>query len=250
MARVTSYEESKIYDTSEGLPIFSLADDGDSEMVQIVGSSLDDILMYTTHEIPMRSQNGNEYTRKISCLKQHPNDPAGVCPFCDCGHKTKIARFVPLYSLAKKAVVLWERSGQFIEQNILSTMNRIKHTMNKNPQDCVVEVVRSGRKGDRKTTYQLYPMDNQPAVDLSSAEIPDPEGTLIATWSAADMRNYIETGAIPQKSPSNTADNSQVHRRESRAPEANAADYGYASPQAPVADFTGSQPVSDPTAMF
>ena len=258
MARMTSYEESKQYETNTGFKIFSLEDDGDTDKVQFVASSLDDMLIYTTHGIPMRSQNGRDYQRKVGCLKQHATDPKGTCPLCDSGSAVKLARFIPLYSHAQKEIVLWERSGQFIEKNIGSLLNRLK-SQGKDPRNCVVEIVRCGRKGDQKTTYQFYPMDSEQPVDTSGLEIPDPEGSLIATWSAGDMNAYVANGTIPQNSTSNNANANVVRRDRAASVESyNGASRDYGNPSgfngspgySAVPDFSGAQPVSDPTSMF
>ena len=252
MARVTSYEESKQYETSSGFEIFSLMDDGDSDKVQFLADSLDDVLIYTTHEVPMKSQNGRDYQRKVRCLKQHSSDPQGTCPMCDSGAKVKLARFMPMYSHSQQKVVLWERSGQFLEKNIGSLLNRLK-SQGKSPKDVVVEIVRCGRKGDTKTTYQFYPLDAEQPASLEGLEIPDPEGSLIATWSIGEMHNYVANGIVPTAPQG--ADNSGVARRESRVPEApaynNAPAYGNTTgaPAPSTGTFTGA-PVSDPTSMF
>ena len=251
MARMTSFEESKQFEPNTGFKIFSLDDDGNSDRVQFIASTLDDMLIYTTHEIPMRSQSGRDYQRKVGCLKQHPSDPEGVCPLCDNGAKVKLARFIPLYSHTQKEIVLWERSGQFIEKNIGSLLNRLR-SQGKDPRNCVVEIVRCGRKGDQKTTYQFYPMDNEPAVDVSNMEIPDPEGSLIASWTVDDMRGYVSNGIIPQSS--SNSDNANIQRRDRTAPNNNFTGNNInrtdAYNTAPMTDFSNASPVSDPTSMF
>lgn len=247
MARMTSYEESKQYETSSGFEIFSLNDDGDSDKVQFLASSLDDILIYTTHEIPMKSQNGRDYQRKIGCLKLHTNDPEGTCPMCDNGSRVKLARFIPMYSHTAQKVVLWERSGQFIEKNIGSLLNRLR-SQGKDPRNVVIEVVRCGKKGDQRTTYQFYPMDTDHPVALEGLDIPDPEGSLIATWSVGDMHNYIANGVIPQTNTN--ADNSNVVRRESRVSDATMANPDNYTTSQPNSNFSSVVPSSDPTSMF
>lgn len=247
---MSSYEESKQYETSSGFEIFSLNDDGDTAKVQFLVSTLDDILIYTTHEIPMKSQNGRDYQRKIGCLKLHASDPEGTCPMCDSGSKVKLARFIPMYSHTAQKVVLWERSGQFIEKNIGSLLNRLR-SQGKDPRNVVVEVVRCGKRGDQRTTYQFYPIDTDQPATLEGLDIPDPEGSLIATWSVGDMHNYIANGVVP--TAARGADNTNVVRRESRVADDgayNAAAYANTSaPAAPTGSFTGA-PVSDPTSMF
>lgn len=242
MARITSYEDSKQFDAGSGLDIFSLSDDGDSDRVQFLMHGLDDVLIYTTHEVKMKSQQGKDYDRKVGCLKSSVSDGHGVCPLCDQGSKIKLARFIPLYSHSQKKVVLWERSGQFIEKNIASCINRMI-AQGRDPRKTVVEVVRCGKKGDRATTYQFYPMENMEAVSVDDLEIPDPEGTLIATWSQPEMQNYVTTGQLPAKKDS---DNDVVTRRADRS---SYSSDNYTSPDTGIPDSFGA-PVSDPTSLF
>ena len=249
MARL-SYEQSKEFDTQGSFDVFNLENDQDSDRIQFLMNSINDVLAYTTHGVTARSQRGVEYERKVGCLLNSKDDPAGTCPLCDYGSKIKVARYIPLYSHTQKKVMLWERGPRFIDSTLAGLFNRLI-AQGVNPSQIVIEVVRNGKKGDQSTTYALYPMEKLDAVDISNLEIPEPTGTLIADWSKEEMSKYCATGQMPQSNPTS---NEGVQRRE-RAPESNytqpAPGFG-AQPSAPAfgqqsGDFTQT---TDPTQLF
>lgn len=246
MARITSNEASQ-FETDFANSTFSLADDQDHDLVQFLINGPDDILTYTVHEVPMQSRNGNAYKAKVSCLKTSAQDPHGTCPLCDSGAPVKVARFIPLYSHTHKQAMIWERGPQFIKQTLMSNLNRLI-SMNQTPINTVIDVVRSGKKGSTSTTYALYPMQNEP-VDTSNLTVPDPEKTLLRTWSREDMQSYVTSGVIPQTSSDNSDVNNGVVRRDRTAEAAPVADTFNAAPSVPQ-PAADSIHVSDPTAMF
>lgn len=240
MARMT-HESAKEFE-SNGFDTFALLDDGDSARVQFMIDNIDDVLAFSTHEIPMLSQSGKEYQRKVSCLKFHKDDPEGTCPLCDASTKVKIARFIPMYDLSKSKAVLWERGARFIDNTLGGFFNRMRRD-NVDIKNLVVEIVRQGRKGDNQTTYAIYPMERLDPVDISNVEIPDPEGSLVAVWTKQDMSNYLDNGTIPQANNSSKAVNEGVQRRNS-TPQPN-------TPSTPPQDaFQDSEPVDDPEDLF
>jgi hypothetical protein len=70
--------------------------------------------------------------------------------------------------------------------------------------DTVFEIERSGKKGDTKTIYNIYKMD-----ELAADECPLPEpdeiedfnalGSIVADKTEDEMYEYLETGKFPQK---------------------------------------------------
>lgn len=202
MARI-GFEDSKDYESQGSLDVFSLADDGDSDKVQLLMNSLADVIVYTCHHVPATSRNGRAYEKKVGCLRKSKDDPAGVCPLCDSGNKVKLAAYIPLYSHSHQQVQLWERGRQFTEKVVGTTLNRMI-SQGLDIKNTVVEIVRAGKKGDQQTTYQFYPMERETPADVSELEIPDPSGQLIAEWSESDMQNYIATGRMPETSNNNS----------------------------------------------
>ena len=211
MAKV-NYEKSKEIDSQGNFDVFNLENDQDSDRVQFLMNSINDVLAYTTHGVTARSARGNEYERKVGCLLNSKDDPAGTCPLCDYGSKIKVARFIPLYSHTHKKVMLWERGTRFIDQTLAGLFNRLI-SQGINPSTIVVEVVRNGKKGDQSTTYALYPMEKLDAINVATLEVPEPSGSLIAEWTKEEMLTYCSTGQMPQPSSSNNA-NEGVQRRE------------------------------------
>lgn len=243
MARMT-HESAKEFEVQAGNDIFSLADDGDSDRVQFMMTTMDDVMAYTTHSVPMTARSGKKYDRKVGCLRMYKSDPEGTCPLCDAGMPIKVARYIPLYSHTNKKAMLWERGPQFIDRTLSGYVNRLIAN-GKTPKQSVTEVVRMGKKGDTSTTYQLYPMDTITPHDLTNTDMPDPEGFMIATWSKDDMMHYVNTGEVPQ---TNTASDADVRRRPAPA----ASDYAqpsYDNNQFQAPQFNDTQ-VSDPSDLF
>lgn len=202
MARMT-HEDAKQFENRGQFDSFSLSDDGDSAKVQFLIDDSNDVLTYTTHEIPMIAQSGREYKRKVSCLKNHKDDPAGTCPLCDAGKPIKVTRYVPMFDIENGKATLWERGPRFCDSQLSGFFSRARAN-GSDIKNLVVEIVRQGKKGDQSTTYALYPMERIESVDTSNVEIPEPEGSLIATWTPAEMQNYITTGVVPTGNNSNT----------------------------------------------
>ena len=242
MARMT-HETAKEFESAGAFDVFNLENDQDSDQVQFLLNSMDDVIVYTYHGITMKSRSGRDYERKVGCFRTSKDDPEGVCPFCDSGHKIKVARFIPLYSLSQKKVLLWERGPRFVDQTLKGFINRLIAN-GIDPKNYVVEVVRQGKKGDNQTTYALYPMERTEAHDVSKFEMPDPEGSLIATWSTEDMKKYDATGVVPDTN--NDAVNSGVQRRERTAP----SESYRTSPSNDTVDTTGASHVDNPEDYF
>lgn len=231
MARM-SFDDAQQFETSGAFDVFTLADDGDSDRVQFLMNSPADVLAYTYHGIEMTSKNGRPYERKVGCLCTSKESPEGTCPLCDnvantATAKVKTAYFIPMYSHSQKKIVLWERSSKFINTNLGGFFNRMIRNGTTDFRNLVVEVVRQGRKGDTSTVYQFYPMERDTPVDVSELEIPDAEGSLIASWSKEEMQNYVVTGAIPS-TDSNVNQGVQRRDRTQQAP-MNQPAYGTAS---------------------
>lgn len=207
MARML-HDDAKQFENNNTYEIFSLADDQDSERVQILVNIPDDILAYTVHEVPDISSSGKPYTRKVSCLKTSKDDLDGICPLCDSGQKIKVSRFIPVYSYNEGVVKLWERSGKFIDTNLFGFIRRMQVQNGiEDMKNLVVDIVRNGKRGDNKTTYAFYPMERVEPKDVSGIEIPEVEGGIIALWDKKDMNYYVTTGNKPEKH--NSSENSE-----------------------------------------
>lgn len=244
MARVT-YSDATKFENHSQFDIFNLENDGDSAKVQFLFKDANGILAYTVHEVPMKTQRGTEYMRKVGCLCDSPDAPKGTCPFCDEGRPVKVARYIPLYDVDNDKALLWERGPRLIDGTLLPFLKR---TVQRgiDPEKQVVEIIRQGRKGDQSTTYAIERFDTEPAKDTSHIEIPDAEGTLIAKWSASDMATYINTGMPPQiQSSSSAAGNNADNYQRRPAPAADATNNAYAAPQA-AQPAQAAPPVSAP----
>ena len=63
-----------------------------------------------------------------------------------------------------------------------------------------------------QTSYEFYPIENSP-VNLDDFDIPDPLGTIILDKTAAEMNEYLDTGAFPPTSDDAGAQNNQNRSR-------------------------------------
>ena len=74
-----------------------------------------------------------------------------------------------------------------------------------------VDIIRNGKKGDKKTTYDIQISPAEP-MDISQYEKPEFLGGYIMDKSAEEMQEYLDTGAFPDED-NKQEDEIQVRRR-------------------------------------
>lgn len=193
------------YDVKPSGKFFTLKNDKDVARVRILYESAEDIDGYAVHRV---SVDGRD--RYINCLREY-NDPMGKCPFCANGMKVQPKLFVPLYNEDTQELQFWERGSTFSSQ-LSGLVARYKNIVSR-----TFDIERNGAKGDTKTTYQFYPVDEPDGTtvqdildDLGLSEMPTPVGTIIMDKSAEEMQAYIDNGSFPE---------GPVRRRSERAAE-------------------------------
>ena len=194
MARITNEQADKYYSGGSS-EWFQLKNDGDVARVQFMFDSIEDIPTFSTHRIKL-----GDKERQVDCLRM-PGDPIEKCPLCEAGIPARAARFVIMYQLDDQKVKLWERGRQFISK-LQGLINRYSPL-----GEHVFEIERHGRAGDQSTKYEIYPVDNVQAEDVSQMDKPELEGSLVLQKSVDEMNEYLETGEFP------SGDSTPVRRR-------------------------------------
>lgn len=174
-----SYEKQNDYQKTGG-DWFSLKNDGDHAPVQFLANCADDIPIYAVHRVQI---DGKE--RNVNCLRQDVHDPLNVCPLCNSGAETRIARFLILYNHQEHMVQVWERGKKFLEK-LIGYMNRYSPFSRR-----VMDIERHGVRGDKKTDYELYPNEQVQPVDWKTLEIPDLEKGIILNMDYNQMEDYV-----------------------------------------------------------
>lgn len=167
-----------------GGSFFTLKDDKDVARVRFLYNSMDDVEGYAVHKVAV-----GEKERYVNCLRAY-NEPLDKCPFCAAQLKVTARMFIKLYNEDAGEPQIWERSKSYF-QRLNSLASRY------NPLcDEIVEIERNGKKGDKGTTYEFFPIENSP-INLDDYEIPDPIGTIILDKTAEEMEEYLNTGEFP-----------------------------------------------------
>ena len=179
-----SMNEADNYGGNGGGSFFTLKDDKDKARVRFLYRGVEDVKGYACHKVAVGDKD-----RYVDCLRAY-NEPLDKCPFCAAQLKVTPRLFLSLYNEDAGEVQVWERSKSYF-QRLASLSSRY------NPlHDEIIEIERSGKKGDMHTTYEFYPIENEP-VNLDDFEITNPLGTIILDKTAEDMNVYLDTGAFP-----------------------------------------------------
>ena len=184
MARITNEQADKYYSGGSS-EWFQLKNDGDVARVQFMFDSIEDIPTFSTHRIKL-----GDKERQVDCLRL-PSDPIEKCPLCEAGIPARAARFILMYQLDDQKIKIWERGRQFISK-LQGLINRYSPLSGH-----VFEIERHGRAGDQSTKYEIYPVDNVQAEDVSQMDKPELEGSLVLQKTADEMSEYLETGEFP-----------------------------------------------------
>lgn len=204
MAKSISFDEMENYSSYKRTPFFNLADDGDRAVVRFYHNNGDDI-----EKIPVHTVTVGDKTIKVACLRA-PDEPVDVCPLCEEGNLVSPRMYIKVlvykpdeagYYTKKPELQVWERGKGFRKQ-IQSLINRYA-SGNKSLMDTVFEIERSGKKGDTKTMYNIYKMDELESNECILPEEDEIEdfsalGSLVADKTDSEMIEFVNTGKFPQ----------------------------------------------------
>ena len=76
-------------------------------------------------------------------------------------------------------------------------------------------------KGDKQTSYEVFPMPDIPPVDMSEVEKPEFLGTVIMDKDSEEMDYYLAYGSFPEEESDDAPrrqSNNNSRRGESAAP--------------------------------
>lgn len=182
---------------------FSLADDGDKAIVRFYHKDLKDMDVIPVHRVEV-----DKRSRNVACLRS-PDSAKSECPFCESGLSVSVRVYLRLlvytqdkdgYYTGAPECMIWER-GASMRKQLSSLINRYGKNgfMNK-----VFEIERCGKKGDQKTTYQIYPVDDLeedecPIPNEDELEFPDVLAGIVMDKSYEDMEYYLDNEEFPKE---------------------------------------------------
>ena len=184
MARINPNDADKYQNNLNG-EWLSLKNDGDIARVQFMFDIYDEIDSFVCHKVQV-----GDKERYVDCLRTY-DEPLENCPFCAAGIPAKPVNFIVMFQHEDQKVKIWERGRQFLSK-LQGLMNRYTSFSNH-----VFEIERHGKAGDKKTTYELFHMDNVDAFDLDEVERPELLGGLILDKTYEEMDIYLDTGSFP-----------------------------------------------------
>lgn len=223
MARISLQDSGKFTQGGAG-GFFSLADDGDVAKVRFLYEAEDgsDVDYYVVHQVEIDGKK-----RYVNCLavddEGHVNKED--CPLCQEKYKMQEKLFLQLYNVDAGEIQVWERGKNFVKK-LLSYINRYGSLCAQE-----FEIERRGKKGDQKTTYELFAMkEDGMTLDKFSEQRQELLGGLILDCNAQDMEDildgvYVVPGSEDNQHTSNNSgrrgarDEEPVRRRSARQEE-------------------------------
>lgn len=185
MGRIKGRDSIKSYMKKyggSGVDFFKLENDKDTAKVRFFNSDDQDLGLYLIHLIEVE---GKE--RRVECLEEG-------CPLCATLGQPSLKLFLALYDYGDDKVKVWERGTQLVEY-LLGFMDKKGPLNNRD-----YEIVRHGKKGDNKTSYQFFDEDKKPFEEIFPDEATRPQrpeiyGRFIYQWTKEGMRDFIEENA-------------------------------------------------------
>lgn len=186
MGRV-SISQSGSFSSGTANGFFSLADDRDSAVVTFLYEDEDgeDMDYFVVHEAEVdgrrRYINCNAISEDGESL--HPED----CPLCQEGYPRIEKLFLQLYNENTDQVETWDRGRSYVSK-IVTLINKYGPLVGQ-----PFEIVRSGKKGDQRTTYEFFPEDPDPEATLDDfPEKSELLGTLILDLNEDQMWDVVD----------------------------------------------------------
>ena len=189
------------YKTGNGGTFFSLANDGDYERVRLMYNDMEDVELFSVHEIEVGGQ-----TYWVNCNREY-DEPLDKCPLCEAGNKITVKMWIPLYIENTKEVKVWERGRTFVSK-LESAARRFTPLVSN-----IFEIERNGKKGDQQTTYELIHVERDKTTLDELPEKPEIIGTIVKELTCEQMTEFLETGKLPNDNKSNTQRNPERDRR-------------------------------------
>ena len=182
-----SFEQADNYGQQNSGSFFTLKDDNDTARVRFLYNGIDDIKGHSVHQVQI-----GEKFRYVNCLRDY-SDPIDKCPLCQAQYKIVPKLFLKVFNEDTQECQIWER-GKTYFQRMAGLCAHYTPLVNE-----VIEIQRHGKKGDLKTTYEFFPVENSP-VNLEDYECADPLGTIILNKNADEMNEFLQLGDFPDAS--------------------------------------------------
>lgn len=202
MGRV-SISKSGSYGSASANGFFSLADDKDSAVVTFLYEEEDgsDMDYFVVHQVEVDGRN-----RYVNCNAISEDDDSihpENCTLCEEGFPRVEKLFLQLYNENTGQVETWDRGRSYV-QKIVTLINKYGPLVNQ-----PFEIIRSGKKGDQRTTYEFFP--ESPDDEVTLDDFPEKSqllGTLILDLDEDQMFDVIE-GKFTLEDNSNRKSNSR-----------------------------------------
>ena len=203
MGKISNTEMEK-YENNQGdqLGFFNLKDDGETAYVRFMHQGMEDITRVVCHTIEVDGK-----YRKVNCIRNY-DEPLDVCPLCANSKTSSVRIFLELrvYEKDEKGKLtgkftnqIWERGRDF-NKKLQSLCNRLR---GKDLCDMVYEIERVGKKGDQRTTYEIYECPEITVEEAPFGELPeqpyDPVGGVVLDKTKQELEYYLQNGKFPSK---------------------------------------------------
>jgi hypothetical protein len=186
MGRV-SISNSGSFSSGNANGFFSLADDKDSAVVTFLYEDQhgEDIDYFVVHEAEVdgrrRYVNCNAIGEDEESI--HPEN----CPLCEEGYPRVEKLFLQLYNENTDQVETWDRGRSYVSK-IVTLINKYGPLVGQ-----PFEIVRNGKKGDQRTTYEFFPEESE--ADATLDDFPEKSellGTLILDLDDEQMWDVVD----------------------------------------------------------
>ncbi len=193
-----SMNDADNYGGQGGGGFFSLKDDKDVATVRFMYNTIEDVIGYAVHEVEVDGKK-----RYVGCLR-HYSQPVSDCPLCAAQYKVLAKLFLHVYDLDTEELKIWDRGKTFFSKigSLCARYNPLVSTP--------FEIERNGKRGDTRTTYEIYALDTDDTTLEDLPEVPEILGTLVLDKSFEEMEFYLDNGyfeedvdnaAPPQRNP-------------------------------------------------
>lgn len=185
MARFKAELVEQYKPVGAGGSFFSLANDKDYETVRLMYNDMNDVELFSVHEIEVNGQ-----TQWVNCLREY-DEPVDKCPLCAAGNRLQVKMWVPLYIENTGEVKVWERGRTFVAQ-IESSARRFNPLVS-----TIFEIERNGKKGDQNTTYALVNVGRDDKQLSELPPLPEVVGGIVKEYTFDQLEEFLQTGNVP-----------------------------------------------------
>lgn len=199
-----SIQKSGTFSSGSNNEFFTLADHGDSAIVTLLYDDPDgeDMDYFVVHEADVDGRR-----RYINC-NAIGEDGETVnpdnCPLCQNGFPRIEKLFLQLYNHDSGKVETWDRGRSYV-QKIVTFINKYGSLVTQ-----PFEIIRSGAKGDQRTTYEFLP--ERPEDSATLEDFPEKSellGTLILDLDEDQMFDVVDGKFTLQEERSSSRSNSR-----------------------------------------